>query len=151
MYSRAIFSGCSSLLKNAFATCVSLLVWVATYVFIYVIFTFFSVTQGTNGWFEIMCREVFCSGIGGYLALYVVKRWIPTASPNFAFWGFSLIVFTFMTAVRLVGLPYCLISGECTFVWSEQIGTLLAGIAAIFGATLAYHADMSFYNNVEKD
>lgn len=146
MHTRIIYKKCISFFKNGLAICVSLLIWLAVYVLIYAAFTAISIIQETNDWLEIIFREVFCSAVGGYLALCAVKTWIPSAKPNFVFWGFSLFVFTFMTAAHVIGISYCLLLRECTFSWSEQTGTSLAGIAAIFGARLAYNSKRNSYS-----
>lgn len=124
--------------QTALGIILSILVWLAAYCFIYIVFTLASIAQGTNDFLEMLCRELFTSALGGYLALEAVKRLTPQGNWKFIFWSFCIAVFLFMIFVRIIGVIYCLSSGNCTFSWAEQLTTCLAGITAILGAGYSY-------------
>jgi len=118
-------------------TTLSILIWLIIYIIGYAIFAFFSIVQETNSWLEALFREILFSGIGGYYAFFVTRKWMPRANFNFVFWGFCSLIFIFMIGTQITGIIYCPLSHECTFIWSEKITTCLSGVAALLGARIA--------------
>lgn len=118
-----------------FGVLVGLLSWLAITVLAYSALGLLDYIRGISDfWAQVIFRELFTPGVGGYFAVYTVNRFVKQADLKWASIGFCSLVATFY-----IGLSIWIISvlgSEPDFSWTEQILSWLVPVASCIGARL---------------
>ncbi len=122
--------------QTALGVTLSLLVWLAVYFLFFAFLRILDIARGQgNNLIEIILKEVFAAGVGGYTAIYTVKKLFAKANIKICF-GTLIFLVLILTLGSHVFLLY--MSEVITYTWGEQILRWVCGASAIIGACVAY-------------
>lgn len=128
-----------SILKTVAGVPVALIAWALIYTLAHVALYFLDMFRGLdNDWLQGIFREWFTPGVGGYAAMYAVKKYLEGA--NIKWVG---ILFCSPLVIFFIGVPLYIIafhSSEFVFSWKEQVMQWGMAIASCVGAFIAYRS-----------
>jgi len=122
-----------TLLGIPFALIIWFLVYLAAHAALYLIDN----TRGiADVWIQKIFREWFTPGLGGYVAIYVVNKYLSGANLKWVLIGFCLPILISFMGISLYIIIFH--ANQYDFSWSEQINNWGVAITTTLGAIIGY-------------
>ena len=109
------------------------IVWAAVFVLAHIALYLLDSLRGlANDWLQGIFREWFTPGVGGYVAIFVVNKYLQNANLKWVAFGFCSPIVFFYIFFSLYTIIFH--SGEYVFEWKEQILNWGMAISTCIGA-----------------